>query len=172
MMDFVAFVRLWLEDLCSRSGGDLEALDDRLFRVGADDSIDECAVFEDQHSGYARDLITRCCLHVLVDVQFSYSILPLRLSGELVHDGCDRTAWRTPRRPAINQHRLPSRLQHLAFKSLICNNCRFRISAGSSVQLFSTPAALRLAQSAFIDPVFRSALAANNYSHKTPPCGF
>ena len=71
------FVPLWLEDLCSRSGGDLEALDDRLFRVGADDSIDERAVFEDQHSGYARDLITRRCLRVLVDVQFSYSILSL-----------------------------------------------------------------------------------------------
>ena len=56
---------------------DLEALGDRLLGLRADETIDEFAVFENEHGRYARDLKTRSSLRVLIDVQLRYAITPL-----------------------------------------------------------------------------------------------
>ena len=60
--------------LRSKPGSEFEALGNRLFRLCADQTVDEFAVFEDEHGGYAGDLKTRSCLRIFVNVQFNYSI--------------------------------------------------------------------------------------------------
>jgi len=91
------------------------------------ETVNELAVFEDEHGGYARDLKTRRYLRIVVNIQFCDSILPLRLCGKLVKDRRNDPARTTPRRPAINQHRLSSRRHDLALKSLICDYQRLRV---------------------------------------------
>jgi hypothetical protein len=95
-----------------------------LLRLHADETVDELTVFKEEHGGYARDLKARCDLRVLVNVQLRDAILPLRLGRKLIHHRTDDAARSTPRRPTINQHRLSSRRQHLAFESLISDYLR------------------------------------------------
>jgi len=90
-----------------------------LFRLHADETVDELAVFEEEHRGDARDLKARRDLPVLVDIEFGDAILPLRLGCKLIHHRSDDAAWTTPRRPTINQHRPPSRSQYFTLESLI-----------------------------------------------------
>jgi hypothetical protein len=159
--------------LRSSSGRDPETLVNRRLRLHTNQTVYEFAVLEDEHSGYARDLKTRSYLRVVIDIQFRYSILPLRLGGKLVHNRSDDPARTTPRRPTINQHRPSSRSQHFALESLIRNHqrLRFLFSAGgrNAFQFFSTAATLRLAmgQAGFIHTVLRFTVTANdNYLHK------
>src|SRR5215212_6773842 len=72
--DLSTFVQ---SSLRSKSASEFEALGNRFFRLCADQTVDEFAVFEDEHGGYAGDLKTRSCLRVLVNVQFNYSISPV-----------------------------------------------------------------------------------------------
>src|SRR5215212_748237 len=72
--DLSTFVQSWLR---SKSASEFEALGNRLFRLCAYKTVDEFAVFEDEHGGYTGDLKMRSCLRVLVNVQFNYSISPL-----------------------------------------------------------------------------------------------
>jgi len=71
-------------DRLGRSSSDSEALGNRLLGLNADDAIDELAVLEDEQGRYACDLKTRRCLRILINIQFSYSITPLRLRSELI----------------------------------------------------------------------------------------
>jgi hypothetical protein len=146
----------------------------RLFRLSADDPVNQLSIFKDEHSGYARDLILPGRRWILVYVQFGDAITTLRLGGKLVHDGPDDTAWPTPWRPTIEKNGLALRLQYLALECRIGNDHGFGLMSVactlSRLQLRSASAAFRFtgSQSLLVDPILCSAFATNNYLHSKP----
>lgn len=152
----------------SRSGSQTQTLGNHLLRLRPHETVDQVTVFEDEHRGYARDLITSCGERVIVYVQFAYSVTPLRLGSKLIHNWADDPAWTTPRRPTVDEQGTFFRLHYFALECLVRNNYGLRITGRCArFQLCATAATFRLAgrQSSFVNAVLCFTLSANNYLH-------
>src|SRR5262249_40402406 len=73
----------------------------RLFRLGADQTINKLPVLEYQHGGNAVDLIFRSSDRILIHIQLGNAIAPLRFRGQLLHDWSNHATRRTPLSPTV-----------------------------------------------------------------------
>ena len=83
-----------------------KGLGDLFFGDGADDLLDDLAVFEDEQGRDAADVVAAGGIHRLIDVELG----DLELAGVIVRDLRDgrgkHVAWAAPLGPKIHEHRL------------------------------------------------------------------
>jgi hypothetical protein len=149
--------------------------DGRLW-LGANNSINELPVFEDEHGWNTLNLELSGRVGILIDVQLGDAVPTFRLCRKLFHDWAHHAAGSAPGSPAVEQDRLTNAaLKYLLLEAGVSDNRRRRvlryIYSLADVQWRATLTALRhmLSGTARIHAILSPTLTASYDEHDCLP---
>jgi hypothetical protein len=139
--------------------------------LGANNPVNQLAVFENQHRGNALNLELSRGAGIVIDVQLGYPITSVRLGSKLFHDWADDAAGSAPWRPTIEQHRPGAVLDYFLLEARISHDDRLGdlcdLHSAACIQRRAALAALRelSGSMASVDAIFSSTIAASYNQH-------